>query len=251
MIRQRRALVASLQERTGGWSSSAIRRAVWAQGRAGPDRARDARHRLPQPDGDDRARRRGELRDGGVAERALPAIERVSATGRQALVEMRRLLGVLRDDPDEHPLEPQPSLERSTISSRASTRRGSPSRSRSPASRGSWPTGSSSPSSGSPRRRSPTRSNTRAVRQRARRAAVRVRAGRAGGRRHRHRAGRGDAAACAASTGAGSARHARAAAAYGGELEAGPLSDGGWRVHLSLHADAVGRWMPISVLLVR
>jgi signal transduction histidine kinase len=46
-------------------------------------------------------------------ERALPAIAHVSATGRQALLEMRRLLGVLRDDePDEHPLEPQPSLER-------------------------------------------------------------------------------------------------------------------------------------------
>jgi len=31
------------------------------------------------------------------------------------------------------------------------------------------------------------------------------------------------------------------AAAYGGELEAGPLSEGGWRVHLSLHADQDGR----------
>jgi len=45
-------------------------------------------------------------------ERALPAMERVSATGRQALVEMRRLLGVLRDEPSDHPLEPQPSLDR-------------------------------------------------------------------------------------------------------------------------------------------
>jgi signal transduction histidine kinase len=45
-------------------------------------------------------------------ERALPAMERVSATGRQALVEMRRLLGVLRDEPSDQPLEPQPSLDR-------------------------------------------------------------------------------------------------------------------------------------------
>lgn len=40
------------------------------------------------------------------------AIERVSATGRQALVEMRRLLGVLRGEPAAEPLEPQPTLER-------------------------------------------------------------------------------------------------------------------------------------------
>ncbi len=45
-------------------------------------------------------------------ERARPAIERVSTTGRQALVEMRRLLGVLHEEPSGHPLEPQPSLDR-------------------------------------------------------------------------------------------------------------------------------------------
>jgi signal transduction histidine kinase len=45
-------------------------------------------------------------------ERALQATERVSATGRQALLEMRRLLGVLREEPSKHPLEPQPSLDR-------------------------------------------------------------------------------------------------------------------------------------------
>src|SRR6202012_1492252 len=45
-------------------------------------------------------------------EQAAAAIERVSATGREALVEMRRLLGVLRDDSVRDPLEPQPTLER-------------------------------------------------------------------------------------------------------------------------------------------
>jgi signal transduction histidine kinase len=46
-------------------------------------------------------------------ERARQATERVSATGRQALEEMRRLLGVLREEESpEHPLEPQPSLDR-------------------------------------------------------------------------------------------------------------------------------------------
>jgi signal transduction histidine kinase len=43
---------------------------------------------------------------------ARPAIERISATGRQALLEMRRLLGVLRDEPQAGSLEPQPSLAR-------------------------------------------------------------------------------------------------------------------------------------------
>ena len=45
-------------------------------------------------------------------QRAVSALERVSATGRSALVEMRRLLGVLGDEPSPQPLEPQPSLAR-------------------------------------------------------------------------------------------------------------------------------------------
>ncbi|MGH2904204.1 MAG: sensor histidine kinase, partial [Solirubrobacteraceae bacterium] len=45
-------------------------------------------------------------------ERAIQATQRVSATGRQALLEMRRLLGVLREESSAHPLQPQPSLGR-------------------------------------------------------------------------------------------------------------------------------------------
>ncbi len=47
-------------------------------------------------------------------ERASEATERVSATGRQALLEMRRLLGVLREGEkaDTQPLAPQPGLDR-------------------------------------------------------------------------------------------------------------------------------------------
>ena len=45
-------------------------------------------------------------------ERAAEATRRVSATGREALVEMRRLLGVLREGSEAQPLEPQPSLDR-------------------------------------------------------------------------------------------------------------------------------------------
>jgi signal transduction histidine kinase len=45
-------------------------------------------------------------------ELASDATARVSATGREALVEMRRLLGVLGDESSGHPLEPQPRLDR-------------------------------------------------------------------------------------------------------------------------------------------
>jgi signal transduction histidine kinase len=45
-------------------------------------------------------------------QRAAQATERVSATGRQALLEMRRLLGVLREGDTEQPLAPQPRLDR-------------------------------------------------------------------------------------------------------------------------------------------
>jgi signal transduction histidine kinase len=47
-------------------------------------------------------------------QRAIEATERVSATGRQALLEMRRLLGVLREGEQAgaQPFAPQPSLDR-------------------------------------------------------------------------------------------------------------------------------------------
>ena len=45
-------------------------------------------------------------------EAARSAMERMSATGRQALGEMRRLLGVLRDDPAAGRFAPQPGLDR-------------------------------------------------------------------------------------------------------------------------------------------
>lgn len=49
---------------------------------------------------------------GSSPERAAQATERVAATGRQALLEMRRLLGVLREGSAAHPLAPQPKLDR-------------------------------------------------------------------------------------------------------------------------------------------
>jgi signal transduction histidine kinase len=112
-VRQRRVLVASLQEKAARLEFERDQ-----EGRLGAaaERARIARemhdivaHNLTVMIA---------LADGASyamdssPERAVQATQRVSATGRQALLEMRRLLGVLREEPSRHPLEPQPSLDR-------------------------------------------------------------------------------------------------------------------------------------------
>jgi signal transduction histidine kinase len=48
---------------------------------------------------------------GTSPERTAEATRQISATGRDALLEMRRLLGILRDKQSSQPLEPQPGLE--------------------------------------------------------------------------------------------------------------------------------------------
>jgi signal transduction histidine kinase len=112
-IRQRRALLLSLQEKAARLEFERDQ-----EGRLGAatERARIARemhdivaHNLSVMIA---------LADGATytmdtaPERAAQATQRVSATGREALVEMRRLLGVLREDSAEQPLAPQPSLGR-------------------------------------------------------------------------------------------------------------------------------------------
>ncbi len=155
-IRQRRALLASLQERAARLEFERDQ-----EGRLGAaaERARIARemhdivsHNLTVmiglADG-------ATLRAAGLARQPLAAMQRVSATGRQALGEMRRLLGVLRDEPaGASRIEPQPGLDRLDELLDAGARPpGSRSRSRSTAIRTSSPAACSSPSSGSPRRR--------------------------------------------------------------------------------------------------
>jgi signal transduction histidine kinase len=112
-IRQRRVLLASLQEKAARLEFERDQ-----EGRLGAaaERARIARemhdivaHNLSVMIA---------LADGATyamdtsPERAAEATKRVSATGREALVEMRRLLGVLREESSTQPLEPQPSLGR-------------------------------------------------------------------------------------------------------------------------------------------
>jgi signal transduction histidine kinase len=113
VIRQRRALLASLQEKAARLEFERDQ-----EGRLGAaaERARIARemhdivaHNLSVmialADG-------ATYSMGASPERAMQATQRVSATGRQALLEMRRLLGVLREESSTQPLEPQPSLDR-------------------------------------------------------------------------------------------------------------------------------------------
>jgi signal transduction histidine kinase len=113
MIRQRRALLISLQEKAARLERERDRQAELG---AAAERARIARemhdivsHNLTVmialADG-------ARYALGSSPEQASAAIERVSSTGRQALVEMRRLLGVLRGEQTSEPLEPQPTLER-------------------------------------------------------------------------------------------------------------------------------------------
>jgi signal transduction histidine kinase len=112
-VRQRRALLISLQEKAARLEFERDQ-----EGRLGAaaERARIARemhdivaHNLSVMIA---------LADGATyamdasPERAVEATRRVSSTGREALVEMRRLLGVLREEASENPLEPQPSLDR-------------------------------------------------------------------------------------------------------------------------------------------
>jgi signal transduction histidine kinase len=112
-IRQRRALVASMQERAARLEFERDQ-----EGRLGAaaERARIARemhdivsHNLTVMIG---------LADGAVYAldgspgTSLAAMARVASTGRQALDEMRRLLGVLHERPAVRPYEPQPGLDR-------------------------------------------------------------------------------------------------------------------------------------------
>src|SRR5579875_2582768 len=115
-IRQRRALVASMRERAARLEFERDQEGRLA---AAAERARIARemhdivsHNLTVMIG---------LADGatyalqGSPDTSLSAMERVSQTGRQALGEMRRLLGVLRDEPHDAAdgaYEPQPGLDR-------------------------------------------------------------------------------------------------------------------------------------------
>jgi signal transduction histidine kinase len=258
-VRQRRAMLISLHER-----AAALELERDQEGRLGAaaERARIARemhdivaHNLSVIIA---------LADGATyamdssPERALEATRRVSATGRQALLEMRRLLGVLREEePSAQPLEPQPSLARLDDLLAQVKAAGIP---------------VTLELDGDPRglpdgvqltvfrvaQEALTNTLKHAVRPAEAHMALRCRPGRldlevtdtgdtCGTARAGEMAGAGETAGAlgeidrervAADTGGRGLRGMRErAAAYGGELDAGPAPQGGWRVHLSLQSD--------------
>ncbi len=172
-------------------------------------------------------------------ERAAQATQRVSATGRQALLEMRRLLGVLREDSSAQPLEPQPSLDRLDELLAQVNAAGIP---------------VTLELDGDPRAlpdgvqltvfRVAQEALTNTLKHAARPArahlALRCRPGWLDlevtdtGETHDDD-GRGQ--SMAVSSGRGLRGMRERAAAYGGMLDAGPGPEGGWRVHLSLQPD--------------
>jgi signal transduction histidine kinase len=242
MIRQRRALLESLRER-----AARLERERDQQGQLGAaaERARIARemhdivsHNLTVMIA---------LADGATyaldasPERAADAIERVSATGRQALLEMRRLLGVLRDDTLKEPLEPQPGLERLDDLLARVGAAGIP---------------VDIDLDGDPQALAPgvqlavfrvaqealTNTLKHASRPTTARLALRCRAGQVElDVTNTGEPAPGGEALAAPSNGDGrGVRGMRErAAAYGGDLEVGPTDDGGWRVHMHLHPEAV------------
>jgi signal transduction histidine kinase len=114
-----------------GWVAGIVVRANRSRAAAAEERARDADERAKNAIADERARIARELHDvvshsvslmvvqagaaemvlAGEPERAREPLLRIQETGRDALVELKRLLGLLREADEELALSPAPSLE--------------------------------------------------------------------------------------------------------------------------------------------
>jgi signal transduction histidine kinase len=239
-IRQRRALLISLHERA---TRLEVERDQEGRLAAAAERARIARemhdivaHNLSVMIS---------LADGaGYAmasspQRADEAIARISATGRQALLEMRRLLGVLREDAAEQPLAPQPRLDRLDELLAQVHAAGIP---------------VTMDLDGDPRElpdgvqltifRVAQEALTNTLKHAARPTSAHVALSCAPSSVELEVTDTGRSAGLAgaptslAGSGRGLSGMRERAAAYGGKLDAGPSLDGGWRVHLRLRPDA-------------
>jgi signal transduction histidine kinase len=239
IVRQRRELLASLRERAARLE---LERDQQAELAAVAERARIARemhdivsHNLTVMIA---------LADGArysldaAPSQAAGAIERLAATGREALVEMRRLLGVLRDESAREPLEPQPTLERlDELISRVDAA-GIPVTIELDGALDSLAPGvqltvfrvvQEALTNTLKHAARPTSAH---LEVRCRGADVEVDVTNAGSG-----AGVGPPAFARASDGRGLRGMRERANAYGGELEVGPTGDGGWHVRMRLHAD--------------
>jgi signal transduction histidine kinase len=252
MIRQRRALLISLQERAARLE---LERDQQAELGAAAERARIARemhdivsHNLTVMIA---------LADGAryalesSPEQASSAIERVSSTGRQALVEMRRLLGVLRGEQMSEPFEPQPTLERLDDLIARVDAAGIP---------------VSVDVDGNLQELAPgiqlavfrvaQEALTNTLKHAARPTAARVQLSCRGGQVDLDITNTGDSIDAAspargpfpASDGRGLRGMRERAHIYDGDLDVGPTDDGGWRVHLRLQAGAPTPPTPLEVV---
>jgi signal transduction histidine kinase len=235
-IRQRRALLVSLQEKAARLE---IERDQQGRLAAAAERARIARemhdivaHNLSVMIA---------LAEGATyamdtsPDRAAEATQRVSATGREALVEMRRLLGVLREDTAAQPLEPQPSLGRLDELLARVDAAGIP---------------VTMELDGDPREladgvqltvfRVAQEALTNTLKHAARPTRAHLALSCRPGQVELEVTDTGERQPTAPSSSQGRGLHGmrERAATYGGMLEAGPRPQGGWRVHLQLNPDA-------------
>jgi signal transduction histidine kinase len=252
MIRQRRALLISLQEKAARLERERDQQAELG---AAAERARIARemhdivsHNLTVMIA---------LADGAryalesSPAQAAGAIERVSATGRQALVEMRRLLGVLRGEQTPEPLEPQPTLERLDDLVARVDAAGIP---------------VTVDVDGNLQELAPgvqltvfrvaQEALTNTLKHAARPATARVQLSCRGGQVELDITNTADASGAVTpasesltgSDGRGLRGMRERAHIYDGDLDVGPTDDGGWRVHLRLQADAPAPQTPLEVV---
>jgi signal transduction histidine kinase len=232
-VRQRRALLSSLHERAA--------RLELERDQEGQIAAAAERNRIAREMHDIVAHNLSvmiALADGAsyamdsAPKRAAEATEQISATGRDALLEMRRLLGILRDGPLPRPLQPQPRLgELEQIVERVRAA-GVPVR---------------LDIDGDPQAlgegtqlavfRIAQEALTNTLKHAARPTAVRLslRCGRE--QVELEATDTGPPEQGIASEGRGLRGMRERAVAYGGELQAGPRPEGGWRVHLHLRPD--------------
>jgi signal transduction histidine kinase len=237
MIRQRRELLRSLEDRAARLERERDQQAALG---AAAERARIAREMhdivshnmtvmIALADG---ARYTLDSETG----QAAGAIERVSATGRQALVEMRRLLGVLREESEPGPLEPQPTLERLDDLLARVDAAGIPV---TVALDGGLT--DLAPGVQLTLFRVAQEALTNTLKHASRPATAHLELRRRGGAVELDVTNTGGGARVehVRSAGGKGLRGMRERAnAYGGQLDAGPTDDGGWRVHLRLAADA-------------
>ena len=236
-VRQRRALLTSLHERAA--------RLEFERDQEGRIAAAAERNRIAREMHDIVAHNLSvmiALADGagyameGSLGRAAEATEQISATGRDALLEMRRLLGILRDGPSPEPLRPQPRLvELKQIVERVRAA-GVPVR---------------LDIDGDPRAlsegtqlavfRVAQEALTNTLKHAARPTAVRLRLRCDPERVELEATDTGPPSQIAGKDGKGLRGMRERAFAYGGELQAGPREEGGWRVHMHLLHAGDGR----------